>query len=118
MRLSRFITAVIIGGFIIVALNAGADDYPNKPIRIVTGVAGGGSDFVARLIAQGTSPAFGQPVIVDNRTDAVIAVEVVAKAPPDGYTLHFNGAILWIYPLLQKAPYDVVKDFAPVIQIE
>src|SRR5258706_9147943 len=66
---------------------ASGQNYPNKPIRIVTAAAGGGVDFAARLIAQGISAPLSQPVVVENRGGSgIIAAEVVAKAPPDGYT--------------------------------
>jgi tripartite-type tricarboxylate transporter receptor subunit TctC len=87
-------------------------DYPNKPIRIVTGLAGGGGDSVARIIAQGISGPLGQSVIVDNRT-TIQASEAASKAPPDGYTLLVIGSSVWIFPLLQKAPYEV-SDFSPI----
>ena len=85
----------LIGGLSVslMVLGAGAvsgQDYPNKPIRIVTAALGGGSDFAARLIAQGISGPLGQPVIVDNR-GGVVPGEIVAKAPPDGYTLLVAG---------------------------
>src|SRR5262249_27993951 len=54
-----------------------------------------------------------QPVIVDNR-GGIIPNEVVAKSPPDGYTVLFSGQSLWIVPLMQTAPYDPIRDFAPV----
>jgi tripartite-type tricarboxylate transporter receptor subunit TctC len=92
---------------------ASAQEFPNKPIRIVTGAAGGGSDFGARLIAQGISASLGQQVIVDNR-GGIIPNEVVSKSPPDGYTLLFSGQSLWIVPLMQSAPYDPIRDFSPV----
>ena len=57
-----------------------AQDFPNKVIRIVTSGVGGGSDFVARLVAQGITVPLGQPVIVDNRPNSVIAAEFVTKA--------------------------------------
>ena len=60
-----------------------AQDYPNKPVRMVTATPGGGGDFAARLIGQAISGPLGQPVIVDNRT-TILAAEAVAKAPPDG----------------------------------
>src|SRR5258707_165008 len=88
-------------------------DYPNKPIRIFTSTAGGGSDFFARLIAQGITSPLGQPVIVENRV-AIIATETVAKAPPDGYSLTYGGSGLLFTPLLRKTSYDPVKDFAPI----
>jgi len=101
-------------------LGAGAvfgQDYPNKPIRIITAVAGGGSDFIARLIGQEISGQMGQPVIVDNRGSAILAAALVSKAPPDGYTLLVSGSLLWITPLLRKVPYDTVTDFSPISQL-
>jgi len=91
-----------------------AQDYPTKPVRIVTGSVGGGNDQIARQIAQGVSGPLGQPVIVENRPSGVIPGDMVAKASPDGYTLLVTSAILWIGPLMQKSPYDPVKDFAPI----
>ena len=85
-----------------------------KPIRIVTGRAGGGGDFGARLIAPGLSDALGQSVIVENRSNSVIGAEVTAKAAPDGSTMFLAGNNFWIGPLLQKMPYDVDGDFLPV----
>lgn len=91
-----------------------AQNYPVKPIRIVMGQAGSGIDMVARVIAQGISAPLGQPVIVDNRAGTV-AVEAVAKAPPDGYTLLFFGPTAWLAPfLLDTVPYDPVKDLSPI----
>ena len=81
-----------------------AQDYPNKPLRISAGPAGGGGDFVARQIAQGISGPLSQPVIVENRV-TILGAELVSKAPPDGYALQVAGAVLWIFPLLQKTPY-------------
>jgi tripartite-type tricarboxylate transporter receptor subunit TctC len=93
-----------------------AQGFPLKPIRIVTNEPGAGLDFSARLIAQGLSERFKQAVIVDNRGGAggIIAGELVAKAAPDGYTLLFYSNGLWTVPLLQKAPFDPLRDFAPV----
>src|SRR5688572_25248552 len=91
----------------IMVFNAGAgysQDYPSKPVRILTAAVGGGSDFASRLIAQGISGSLGQPVIVENRT-ALQSQEGVAKAPPDGYTVLFTGQSFWIGPLLRKVPY-------------
>ncbi len=88
-------------------------EYPNKPIRIYTSTAGGGTDFATRIIAQGLTGPLGQPVIVENRV-AIISIETVSKATPDGYTLLFAGGTLWIVPLLQTVSYDTVRDFAPI----
>src|SRR5262245_35816278 len=89
-------------------------DYPNKPVRIVTSSPGSGTDFVARQIALGIAGPLGQQVIVDNRPSGVIPGETVAKAAPDGYTLLAAGGILWMGALLQPTPYDAVRDFSPI----
>ena len=94
---------------------ASAQGYPNRPLRLVTTGIGGGSDMVARLVAQGITSSLGQQLIVDNRSGSGFAVgELVAKAPADGYTLLVFGQALWIGPLMQAAPYDALKDFAPI----
>ena len=91
-----------------------AQEFPTRPVRIVTASVGGTTDLVARLIAQGLTASLGQQVIVDNRPTGIIPAEIVVKAPPDGYTLLFHGASLWMMPLLQKVPFDPVKDLAPI----
>ena len=95
--------------------------YPAKPIRFLVGVApGGGTDFAARLIGARLSEKFGQPVITDNRTGATgnIALELTAKAAPDGYTfVVFNVGHLTSALLSRTARIDATRDFAPVSQI-
>ena len=96
---------------------ASAQNYPSRPIRIVTAEPGGGNDFAARLIVQGLGGSLGQPVIVDNRGGAggLIAVNVALKAQPDGHTLLLYANNVWIIPLLRRsAPYDAVRDFVPI----
>jgi tripartite-type tricarboxylate transporter receptor subunit TctC len=93
---------------------ATAQEYPTRIIRIVTAAAGGGSDFIARILAQGISGPLGQQIIVENRGTGVLAGEAAAKAPADGYTLTVQGGAFWIAPLLRKTPYDPIRDFAPV----
>lgn len=97
---------------------AQAQDYPARPIQIITTAAGGGGDFTARQVAQGIAPGMGQPVVVENRANTFIAAEAAIKAPHDGYTLLMVGSTLWILPLLRPQQYDVARDFAPVSQIE
>ena len=89
-------------------------NFPSRPLRMLTGGAGGGNDVVARLIAQGLTASWGQQVIVDNRPSGVIPGEIVSKAQPDGYTMVVSGASFWISPLFQDAPYDPVRDFSPI----
>ena len=92
---------------------ASAQAYPRKPVRRVTSEAGSGLDFTARVIAQGLTASLGQQVIVDNRR--ILTVELVAKAPPDGYTLLAYGSPMWIVPFLRNdIKYDPVKDFSPI----
>jgi len=88
--------------------------YPNKPIRIVTGEAGGGPDLVARLTAEGITGPLNQSVIVENRAGGVTPAVTVATATPDGYTLLVQSGIVWLMPYLQKVPFDPARDFAPV----
>ena len=102
------------------ALCAGAtaaQDYPTRAVRIVTAPAGGGNDFSARLVARGISGPLGQQVIVDNRP-TVLAPEIVAKSPADGYTVLLNGSAHWIGPFVSKVSYDPVTDFAPLILVD
>ncbi len=94
-------------------------DFPNKSIRVVVGfTAGGISDVLARALGARLSSQLGQQVIVDNRAGAgtTIASEIVAKAPPDGYTLFMQDMTTHAInaSLYKKLPYDTVKDFTPV----
>jgi tripartite-type tricarboxylate transporter receptor subunit TctC len=89
------------------------ENYPSKVIRIVAPATGGGSDVVGRMLAPGLSAQLGQQVIVDNR--GAIASEIVAKAPPDGYTLLVNGSPMWLLPVVRAgSPWDATRDFAPI----
>ena len=114
----RFVTAAF--PVVLMILGAGgvtAQNYPNKPIRVVTQVAGGSSDLQARILASNLAASLGQGVVVDNRGISQVAVEAVLKAPPDGYTLLVAGASFWVSPLLQKLPHDAVNDFSPVTML-
>ncbi|TFZ04393.1 Bug family tripartite tricarboxylate transporter substrate binding protein [Ramlibacter rhizophilus] len=96
-----------------------AQDFPNKPIKLVVGYAAGGpTDVIARIVGQEVSTTLGQPVVVDNRAGANgnIGTEYVARSPADGYTLIVNTLSHNVNPLLnpQVAKYDPVKDFTPV----
>lgn len=109
--LCLFIVATALGGNVVLGQN-----FPTKPIRFVTVEPGGGSDIVSRIIAPGLTFSLGQQIIVENRGggSGIIAVETVAKAPPDGYTLLSYGSI-WILPFLREnLPYDPVRDFSPI----
>src|SRR5262245_29966606 len=117
MALPLFMIRMLLLALMLSSLGvACAQNYPNKPIRIVTSEPGGGADFTSRLIAQTISGSLGQPVIVDNRGGAgIIAAEIVAKAVPDGYTLMVIGSSLWLVPFLKDhISYDPVKDYSPI----
>jgi tripartite-type tricarboxylate transporter receptor subunit TctC len=98
-----------------------ADDYPSKPVRILVGFApGGGTDVTTRILAPGIAKRLGQPIIVENHPGAAgnIAAELVAKAPPDGYTLLMGTiAALAINPsLYRKSTFDPMRDLTPITQ--
>jgi len=100
---------------------ASAQNYPVKTIRIIVPYpAGGTSDILARLLSAKLNDVFGQTLIVDNRPGANgnIGADLVAKSPPDGYTLLLADlGALTISPSIYKLPFDVVKDFAPVTMV-
>lgn len=102
------------------ALDAGAQGYPNRAIRMVVPFApGGGNDTNARIVSQKLSEQLGVPVVVDNRPGAgsMLGTEIVVRAAPDGYTLLTVSSELSINPSLQpKVSYDALKDLAPVSQ--
>jgi tripartite-type tricarboxylate transporter receptor subunit TctC len=106
-----------VGVTVLGAGPAFAQNYPGKPIRIVTSPAGGGNDLPARLIARALSGPLGQQLIVDNRPTVLIA-DIVAKAAPDGYTLLVTGSAHWIGPLVEKTSYDPIKDFATITLVD
>ena len=100
------------------ALPSWSQEYPAKQIRVVLPFpAGGGSDIIARVVAQKLTGSLGQPVVVDNRAGASgnIAGEIVAKSAADGYTLLFGNSSLSISPaVFQKLNYDPVRDLMPI----
>ncbi len=109
---------ILVLGLTMLVPAARAQTWPEKPIRLVVGYAAGGTaDIVARLIATPLSSALGQQVIADNRPGAAsnIGMELVAKAPPDGYTLLMSTPAISSNPTLYgKVPWDPIASFAPV----
>jgi tripartite-type tricarboxylate transporter receptor subunit TctC len=100
-----------------VCADAAAADYPARPIRLLTSGVGGNGDVTARLLAHGLAPKLGQQLIVDNRPSGFSSSEIASRAQPDGYTLLVLGTTHWMSPLVQKAPYDAIRDFAPVTMV-
>ncbi len=99
-----------------------SDAWPTKPIRIIVPFSAGGSaDAIARLVADKMSPAFGQPVLVENRPGAaaIVGTQMAARAPADGYTLlaATNGPIAVNPALYSKLPYSVSTELAPISMV-
>jgi len=97
-------------------------NYPARPVKIlVGGTAGGGTDIIARVLAQKLVDKWGRQFVVENRTSglgSIIAMEATAKAPPDGYTLHLASSSAYMNAaLVTKVPYDIRTAFAPIAQL-
>ena len=118
-RKSSLVGLWLLGSLVLSAgLEASAQTYPNRTIRMIVAYpAGGPNDIVGRAIAQKLNAQFGQPVVVENRGGAggTIGTGSVAKATPDGYTLLMGAGAMTIAPsIYPKLPYDVTKDLAPI----
>lgn len=115
MELYRIISGITLA---LLPLLATAQDYPDKPIRVILSVpAGATPDVTARLLTPGLFHILGQQLVVDNRPGAggLIGAEIASKASPDGYTIFISSpGALTILPHLRKVPYDTLRDFAPV----
>jgi tripartite-type tricarboxylate transporter receptor subunit TctC len=119
MMMNR-ICMLLIAAALAFAPQAQAQQWPSKPIHVIVPFAPGGStDVAARLIGQHLSKAFGQQVVIENRTGANgnIGTEAAARAAPDGYTLLVAPDSVAANPHIYKVDYDALKDFAPVIQL-
>ena len=104
------------------SVSAFAQPYPAQPVRLVVPFApGGGSDIIARILAEPFSRQLGQPVVVDNKpgAGAVIGADIVAKSRPDGYTLLYTtiGPQITNPYLMKQLPYDPLGDLAPVAML-
>ncbi|MCC7484248.1 MAG: tripartite tricarboxylate transporter substrate binding protein [Burkholderiales bacterium] len=116
---------LVAGAMVIHAACAGAqpraEEFPRKPVRLVVPSApGGGTDIVARVLAQKLAPGWGQAVVVDNVSGGAttIGTNTVARAPADGHTLLMTGVNFVFVPLVQpKLPYDIAADFEPVLLV-
>jgi len=116
----RSLLAAILGSFPLAA--AWGEDYPSRPVKVVVGFPpGGGTDLVARPLAAKVQSSLGQSVIVDNRGGANggVGLELVAKSPPDGYTIgHVNSSVVVTNPLLYRnLTTNVERDLAPICTV-
>ena len=118
MTIKTTLAFFILAGGMVIAGPAAAQSYPNRAVRIVVPfAAGGGTDVMARNIAQKLNEAWAQPVVVENRPGAggIIGADAVAKSPPDGYTFLIGTTTTAINAsLVVKSPYDMQRDLQPV----
>jgi tripartite-type tricarboxylate transporter receptor subunit TctC len=121
LRRRTFGACLVLAGLVGLAVPTGAQDWPQRPVKMLVPFAAGGNiDVTGRLVAARLSEKLGQQFIVENRVGGggMIATEAVARAPADGYTLLWGGTnIIAILPHTTKVPYDPVKDFAPVLML-
>jgi tripartite-type tricarboxylate transporter receptor subunit TctC len=120
--MKRTVALIAAACALLAGAGATAQTYPVKSVRIVVGLAPGGTtDVVSRILAQRLGEAWGQTVVVDNRPGAsgMIGGDLVAKSPPDGYTLLITPqtSIAVAPALYGKAPYDAARDFATISQV-
>jgi tripartite-type tricarboxylate transporter receptor subunit TctC len=121
MNRTRLLRAAFAAAFAVLAPAAAwAQAYPNKPVRVVIPFPPGGTlDTVGRMLAQKMSEQTGQTFVVENKPggNGFVGSDAVAKAPADGYTLLFNASTFTTGPMTTKAPYDVIRDFAPIVLV-
>lgn len=112
---SRLVAALVL--ILLACVGARADDYPNRPVRLIIPFPPGGSnDVVGRMVANGLSARLGQQVFVDNRAGAggILGTEACANAAPDGYTICIISIAHAVNPALHKLKYDSIKSFTPI----
>jgi tripartite-type tricarboxylate transporter receptor subunit TctC len=119
-NVKRWFAIALVASAPLSAAPAFAQNFPTKPVRLILGFPpGGATDLVARAIQPRMSQALGQQVVIDNRPGAngIISVELTVRAEPDGHTVLFShiGSLV-ISPAMQKVPYDVFRDLAPIGQ--
>lgn len=121
MTIKAALACFVLAGSVVVAEPAAAQGYPTRPVRIVVPFApGGGTDVMARQLAQKLNEAWAQPVVVENRTGAggIIGADAVAKSTPDGYTYLLGTTTTAINAsLVVKPPYDMQRDLQPVAML-
>ena len=105
---------------VVPVVTSGAQNYPDRPVRIVVPVAaGGGVDILARIVGQHFNAVWGQPFIVDNRPGAggSLGAAITARATPDGYTLMVSSSSYITNAAIRSVPYDPIRDFQPITKL-
>jgi len=118
--MEKTITTLLTASILLPLTLQAAPTYPDKPVRIIVPLAaGGGMDTTARTVATPLAARFNQNVVVDNRPGGggSIGAEILKEAPKDGHTLMMGSTTLVIHPLLYKARYAPLRDFAPITQV-
>ena len=114
LLLASLVTSLAVPGLAV----AQADGWPSRPVKLVVPFPpGGGTDVLARMLAERLRPILGQPVVIENRPGATgnIGNDLVAKSPPDGHTVLIQGTIIGMFPhIFSKLSYDPVKDLVAV----
>jgi tripartite-type tricarboxylate transporter receptor subunit TctC len=114
----KFLRTLMIGFSLLLPTLASAQDFPNRPIRLIVPFPPGGpNDIIARVVGSRMSELLKQPVLIDNRggQGGVLGTDLVAKAKPDGYTIAISSAgALAISPNMEKVAYDTLKDLQPI----
>src|SRR5436190_15469145 len=114
----KALRVLLTGLSVLLPAVAAAQDFPSKPIKLIVPFPPGGpNDIIARLVGQRMSEIVKQPLVIDNRGGqaGVLGTDAIAKAAPDGYTIGIvSASALVINPTMEKVPYDVTKDLAPV----
>ena len=120
-RAPRMIAALALAAAVVTTTHAGAQTYPDRPIRLVIPFSPGGpNDLIARPLTEKMSEALGQSIVIENKPGAngIIGTTTVAKAPPDGYTMLMTTGSFTANPAVTtKISYDALRDFVPVTQI-
>jgi tripartite-type tricarboxylate transporter receptor subunit TctC len=118
--MKTILTSLLLPLAVLAAAPAHGQQFPTKPLRIVAPFApGGGTDFIARQVAERLSQKLGQPVLVENRPGAGgnLGAEIALKAPADGYTLLLIAGSYTVNASLYKLPFDSGNDISPIIQL-
>ena len=113
------VAALVVAGAIVLSPLSYGASFPERPVRVLAAsAAGGGTDIIARMVAQGLTDLWGQPVVVDNRPGGggVIATDITAKSVPDGHTLLMQSLGITFAPALYKSlPFDLKRDLSAVV---